>query len=190
MVSFTICHNLFTGKPVRGPLHPDYALSVFSYAAKAAGEPPSTRDLQAIKHSHMGSRTRECGRTFGRTAQPTEMCEPEKHTVVLAESGEQEEDTVILVESLEQEEDAVILAGNGEQEEDAVILAKSGKQEEETELAENWEDCGSSEELCTEQYSRNEENAQDLRKLLEFQKVEIGKLQIENEQLIQENTKL
>ena len=44
--------------------------------------------------------------------------------------------------------------------------------------------------MSTEQHSRNEEDEQDLRKLVEIQEVEIGELQIENEQLIQENTKL
>ena len=96
---------------------------------------------------------------------------------------------LVLCESGEQEEDTVILAESGEQEEDTVILTENGDQEEETELAENWEHCRSGEELCSEQYSTNEEDALDLRKLLEFQEVGIGELHIENEQLNQENTK-
>ena len=41
-----------------------------------------------------------------------------------------------------------------------------------------------------EMHGQYEEHAQYLRKLLEFQNVETGELQIENEQLIQENAKL
>ena len=43
--------------------------------------------------------------------------------------------------------------------------------------------------MSTEQHSRNEEkDEQDLRKLVDIQEVEMGELQFENEQLIQENT--
>ena len=106
--------------------------------------------------------TSECGRTLHRTAKPGETYEPEKGTVILAESYEQEEDTVVLPENGEQEEDTLVLCKNGEQEEDTVILTENGEPEEETELAENWEHCRSGGELCSEQYSRNEEDALDL----------------------------
>ena len=170
-----------------------------------------------MKCSELFSRTNKCGETLGRTAKLAENCEPEKDTELaenskqekdtelaengeqeedtaeLAENGEQEEDIAELAENNEQEEDTAELAENGEQEEDTAELTEIGEQEEDTELAENWEDCGSGEESCTEQYLENgqyEEDAQDLTKLLEFQEVEIGELLIENEQLIQENTKL
>ena len=53
----------------------------------------------------------------------------------------------------------------------------------------NWEECGSGEELNTEQYSINEEDKHDLRKLVEIQELERGEIQLENEQLSQEKTK-
>ena len=109
---------------------------------------------------------------------------------MLPGSDEQEEDIFILAENGEQEEDTIVLAESSDQEEDTVRLAENGKQEEEIELAWNCEDCGSGEEFYTEQYSRNEADAQVLGKLLEFQEVERGELQIENEQLNQKNTKL
>ena len=151
----------------------------------------------------MGFRTSECDKTSDRNAKPAETCESEKGTVILAESDEQmkdtvvlvengdpEEDTLILPESGEDEEDTVVLSESDEQEKDTAVLAENGEPEEENEPAENWENCGSREESCTEEYSTNEEDAKDLRKLLELQEVEIGELQIENEQLSQENTKL
>ena len=67
-VSFTICHNRFPGKPVRGPLYPDYVPSVFLYATKAAVKPPSAHDLRTINRSQMGFRTSECGTTLDRTS--------------------------------------------------------------------------------------------------------------------------
>ena len=136
--------------------------------------------MRAIKRSQIGSRTSACSRTLRKTAKPAETCEPDKDTGVIAESSAQEE-----AENGEQQE-----AENGEQQEDTVVLGENDEQGQETELAKNWEECGSGEELSTEQHSRNEEDEQDLRKLVEIQEVEIGELQIENEQLIQENTKL
>ena len=84
-------HNLFIGKPVRGPLRPDYVPSVFSYATKMA-KTPSTRYLRTMKHSELGSRTNKCGKTTGRTAKLAENFEPEKNTE-LAENGKQENGT-------------------------------------------------------------------------------------------------
>ena len=135
-----IWHNLFIGKPVRGPLHPDYVRSVFSYATKME-KTPSARYLRVVKHSELGSRTNKCGNTSGRTAKLAENFEPEKN-FELAENGEQEEDTAELAENGEQEEDTAEVAENGGKEVDTAKLAKNGEREEDTELAENWEDCG------------------------------------------------
>ena len=159
---------------------------------------------QSGKRSELGSRSNKCGKTSGRTAKLAENCEPEKDTELaengkqekdaeLAENGEQEEDAAELAENGEQEEDTAKLAENGEQEQDTAKPTENDEQEEDTELAENWEDCGSGEESCTEKYLGNgqyEEDTQDLRKLSESQEVEIGELQVENTQIIQENTKL
>ena len=140
--------------------------SVFSYATKASVRTPSARKLRAIKRSRMCSTTSTC------TAKPAETCEPDRDTGVIAESSAQEE------------------AEAGEQQEATVVLDENDEQEQETEPAKNREECESEEELSTEQYCRNEEDEQDLIKLVELQEVEIGELQIENEQLIQENAKL
>ena len=89
--------HIFIGKPVRGPLHPDYVPSVFSYTVKSTvAKPPSARDPRALKRSE---RTRVCCTTSG-TKLPVNQ------------NGEQVDE---LAESGEQVDDAELAESGGEQ---------------------------------------------------------------------------
>ena len=84
-------------------------------------------------------------RTLCKTSKPAETCEPDKDTGVIAGSSAQKQ-----AENGEQQEaqkDEQQEADNGEQQEDTAVLGENDEQEQETELAKNWEECRSIEDL-------------------------------------------
>ena len=169
-----------SGKPSRGPIHPDYVPSIFSYTANSVS--PSSRYLRAVKRSKTAAVPVQSAHARQTSCQESSQCQVKETDGLGKSTGDGEDMEECLDDATGKElEDNEYIDYNDSEDEGLKEHDESGDTDEEGYI-DDLERTGDDE---TDQSSD-----EGLIHQLELKEVEIGELQIDNKILVQDNERL